>query len=158
MSQMVSIKVGGLQALPAVQKSLTRRKLGDARLAPKFMTSATRGVRCESGGGRGPLADVQRTVDENTKHVITKDEILRNQEVNESEKQCQYLEPNPIPDPSTHARSWREGLKPAASRSGVYLHLMALHRRQSTADWYSILDQFSSTFFFLLPRVQISGI
>lgn len=90
MSQMVSIKVGGLQALPAVQKSLTRRKLGDARLAPKFMTSATRGVRCESGGGRGPLADVQRTVDENTKHVITKDEILRNQEVNESEKQSVF--------------------------------------------------------------------
>ncbi|KAH8943860.1 hypothetical protein BDL97_13G077500 [Sphagnum fallax] len=90
MSQMVSIKVGGLQALPAVQKSLTGRKLGDARLAPKFTTSATRGVRCESGGGRGPLADVQRAVDESTKHVITKDEILRNQEVNESEKQSVF--------------------------------------------------------------------
>jgi hypothetical protein len=153
MSQMVSIKVGGL---PAVQNSLTRRKLGDARLAPKLMTSATRGVRCESGGGRGPLADVQRAVDESTKQVITKDEILRNQEVNESEKRSVFgAKPNsgsfyPRPElerrPETGSKSfWSVFAFDGAAPETINCRLVPNSR--------SLLEHI----FFLLPRVQISG-
>jgi hypothetical protein len=43
-------------------------------------------VRCEAGQGQGPLADAKAAVDKVTKKTITKDDILRNQETNESEK------------------------------------------------------------------------
>ena len=48
------------------------------------MTSLAGRVRCEAG--KGPLADAKEIVDRNTKNTITKDDILRNQETNESEK------------------------------------------------------------------------
>lgn len=51
---------------------------------PRLMTSLAGRVRCESG--KGPLADVKAVVDQQMKETITKDDILRNQETNESEK------------------------------------------------------------------------
>jgi hypothetical protein len=98
MMEMASVKVVGLRASLPVQNSASKH-LSGARLAtitsPKLMTSLTAGgrVRCESstgGGGKGPLADAKRAVDESTKQEITKDDILRNQETNESEKKSVF--------------------------------------------------------------------
>lgn len=51
------------------------------------MVSLAGRVRCEAGNqGQGPLADAKGVVDRQTKNTITKDDILRNQETNESEK------------------------------------------------------------------------
>lgn len=50
------------------------------------MVSLAGRVRCEAGKGEGPLADAKGVVDRQTKVSITKDDILRNQETNESEK------------------------------------------------------------------------
>jgi len=93
MSQMmVSMNLGGLQALRVQSSSLS--KLGDARLAttPRLMTSIAGRVRCQAGDGKGPspLADVKNYVDQSTKQEITKDDILRNQESNESEKRSVF--------------------------------------------------------------------
>ncbi len=98
MMEMASVKVVGLRASLPVQNSASKH-LGGARLAtntsPKLMTSLAAGgrVRCESstgGGGKGPLTDAKRAVDEITKQEITKDDILRNQETNESEKKSVF--------------------------------------------------------------------
>ncbi|CAM6029315.1 unnamed protein product [Sphagnum balticum] len=102
MSQVVlgKVVVGGLQALP-VQTSLRKLGGGAAPLrvvknncSPRLITSIAgrRSVRCQAGeGGRGgPLADVKRSVDESTKQEITKDDILRNQDTNESEKKSVF--------------------------------------------------------------------
>jgi len=93
MSQMmVSMNLGSLQALRVQSSSLS--KLGDARLAttPRLMTSIAGRVRCQAGDGKGPspLADVKNYVDQSTKQEITKEDILRNQESNESEKQSVF--------------------------------------------------------------------
>ncbi len=93
MSQMmVSMNFGDLQALRVQSSSL--RKLGDAHLAttPRLMTSIAGRVRCQASDGKGPspLADAKNFVDQSTKHEITKDDILRNQESNESEKRSVF--------------------------------------------------------------------
>ncbi len=89
---MVSMNLGGLQALPVQSRSLS--KLGDARLSttPRLITSIAGRVRCQAGDGKGPspLADLKNSVDQSTKQEITKDDILRNQESNESEKRSVF--------------------------------------------------------------------
>lgn len=89
MSQVACAKLGGLQALPINSKF---NKLGGARLAttPRLMTSLAGRVRCDAGKGEGPLADAKAVVDKQTKTTITKDDILRNQETNESEKKSVF--------------------------------------------------------------------
>ena len=78
-------KVGGLQALPRFQRiesTSVANSLVSTR--PRLMTSLAGRVRCEAG--KGPFADAKEVVDRNTKKSITKEDILRNQETNESEK------------------------------------------------------------------------
>ncbi|XP_024395410.1 low molecular mass early light-inducible protein HV60, chloroplastic-like [Physcomitrium patens] len=86
-SQMSTISAGSLQAsLSLLPKP---GKLAGAQLvaAPARLTTSLAGrVRCEAGGSKGPLADVREAVGRNTKNVLTEDDILRNQETNESEK------------------------------------------------------------------------
>jgi hypothetical protein len=76
----------GLQALP--MQTMKLNKVGGAGVAsaPRLTTSLAGRVRCEAGKGQGPLADAKRVVDQQTKTTITKDDILRNQETNKSEK------------------------------------------------------------------------
>lgn len=80
----ISAKVGGLQALSSTSQTQQLRKRGNASASVGRMTSLAGRVRCEAG--KGPLADAKEIVDRNTKTTITKDDILRNQETNESEK------------------------------------------------------------------------
>ena len=80
----ISAKVGGLQALSSSSQTHQLRKCGNASTLVGRMTSLAGRVRCEAG--KGPLADTKEIVDRNTKNIITKDDILRNQETNESEK------------------------------------------------------------------------
>jgi hypothetical protein len=80
----MSAKVGGLQALSPNSQTQQLRKRGNASALVGRMTSLAGRVRCEAG--KGPLADAKEIVDRNTKNTITKDDILRNQETNESEK------------------------------------------------------------------------
>jgi hypothetical protein len=89
MSQVASAKLGGLQALPIHSRV---SKLGGASVAstPRLMTSLAGRVRCEVGKGEGLLADAKAAVDQQTKTTITKDDILRNQETNESEKKSVF--------------------------------------------------------------------
>jgi hypothetical protein len=88
MSQIACAKLGGLQALP------TLNKLAGGRIAgtPRLMTSLAGRVRCgvDNGQGQGPLADAKAVVDQQTKKTITKDGIMRNQESNESEKKSVF--------------------------------------------------------------------
>ncbi|KAG0580680.1 hypothetical protein M758_4G194200 [Ceratodon purpureus] len=85
-----SALVGGLQALP-LQGRLTKvGGAGGARLAPRLMTSLAGRVRCDAGKGQGPLADAKGVIDQQTKKTITKDDILRNQETNESERKSVF--------------------------------------------------------------------
>ncbi|KAG0592790.1 hypothetical protein KC19_1G281000 [Ceratodon purpureus] len=82
----VTVRSDGLQALPSLQTSKFSKLVG-ARVmaAPRVSRTLLAGsVRCESG--KNPIADVREAVDRSTKKVITEDEILRNQETNESEK------------------------------------------------------------------------
>jgi hypothetical protein len=83
MSQVASAKLGGLQALP-IQTKFNKLAGTGVASSPRLMTSLAGRVRCESG--KGPLADAKAVVDQQTKKTITKDDILRNQETNESEK------------------------------------------------------------------------
>jgi hypothetical protein len=90
MSQVACSKLGGLQALPIYSRF---SKLGGAAgvaSTPRLMTSLAGRVRCEAGKGEGPLADAKAAVDQQTKTTITKDDILRNQETNESEKKSVF--------------------------------------------------------------------
>ena len=80
----MSAKVGGLQTLSPTSQTQQLRKYGNASASVGRMTSLAGRVRCEAG--KGPLADAKEIVDRNTKNTITKDDILRNQETNESEK------------------------------------------------------------------------
>ena len=82
-----SSKAGGLPALP-LQTQLKKCGIANSSVSctPRLATSLAGRVRCESQGGKGPLADAKEVVDRNTKNTITKDDILRNQETNESEK------------------------------------------------------------------------
>ena len=81
-------KVGGLQALPGFQR--IDESTGVANLLvstrPRLMTSLAGRVRVRCEAGKGPFADAKEVVDRNTKKSITKEDILRNQETNESEK------------------------------------------------------------------------
>lgn len=81
-------KVGGLQALPRFQriKSTGVATFSNSSVStrPRLITSLAGRVRCEAG--KGPFADAKEVVDRNTKNSITKEDILRNQETNESEK------------------------------------------------------------------------
>ena len=83
MMMSTSAMLGGLQALP-VQTQFNRA--GVSSTQPRLTTSLAGRVRCEAGQGKGPLADAKAAVDKQTKTTITKDDILRNQETNESEK------------------------------------------------------------------------
>jgi hypothetical protein len=90
MSQVACAKLGGLQALPIHSRV---SKLGGAAgvaSTPRLVTSLAGRVRCEAGKGEGPLADAKAAVDQQTKTTITKDDILRNQETNESEKKSVF--------------------------------------------------------------------
>lgn len=80
----VSAKVGVLQGLSASSQTQQLRKCGNASASAGRMSSLAGRVRCEAG--KGPLADAKEVVDRTTKNTITKDDILRNQETNESEK------------------------------------------------------------------------
>jgi hypothetical protein len=80
----MSAKVGGLQALSPNSQTQQLRKRGNASASVGRMTPLAGRVRCEAG--KGPLADAKEIVDRNTKNTITKEDILRNQETNESEK------------------------------------------------------------------------
>lgn len=86
MMMSTSAALGGVQALPMQSKF---NKLGGAasiQQAPRLRVSLAGRVRCEAGQGQGPLADAKSVVDRETKVSITKDDIVRNQETNESEK------------------------------------------------------------------------
>jgi len=84
MMMSTSAMLGGLQALP-VNTRLSRAGVPSS-VQPRLATSLAGRVRCEAGQGQGPLADAKAAVDKATLKTITKDEILRNQETNESEK------------------------------------------------------------------------
>jgi hypothetical protein len=84
MMMSTSAVLGGLQALP-VNTRLSRAGVPSSA-QPRLATSLAGRVRCEAGQGQGPLADAKAAVDKATLKTITKDEILRNQETNESEK------------------------------------------------------------------------
>ena len=88
MSHVVTNSMAG--GLPALfpQTQLNKCSIGNLSVSctPRLATSLAGRVRCEAQGGKGPLADAKEVVDRNTKKTITKDDILRNQETNESEK------------------------------------------------------------------------
>lgn len=87
-------------------QSSSFNKLAGARVTPRLMTSLAGRVRCEAG--KGPLADAQEIVDRSTKKTITKDEIMRNQEVNDSEKKSVFgatpKSGSPYPRPEVERR------------------------------------------------------
>jgi hypothetical protein len=153
MSQMmVSMNLGGLQALRVQTSSLS--KLGIAHLAtttPRLMTSIAGRVRCQAGDGKGPspFADLKNSVDRSTKQEITKDDVLRNQESNESEKQSVFgAKPNsgslyPRPElerrPETGSKSfWSvfafDGAAPETI-NGRLVSSVFLLGRQNFAKW-----------------------
>jgi len=145
------MNLGGLRALPVQSSSLS--KLGDAHLAttPRLMTSIAGRVRCQAGDGKGPspLADVKNYVDQSTKQEITKEDILRNQESNESEKQSVFgAKPNsgslyPRPElerrPETGSKSFGsvfafDGAAPETI-NGRLVSSVFLSGRQNFAKW-----------------------
>lgn len=78
---------GGLEALPRFFQRIESTGVANyssVSSRPRLMTSLAGRVRCEAG--KGPFADAKEVVDRNTKKSITKEDILRNQESNESEK------------------------------------------------------------------------
>ena len=92
MSQVTCAKLGGLQALPIQSSKFSKLSgaPGATSCSPRLATSLAGRVRCEAGKGEGPLADAKAVVDRQTKTTITKDDILRNQETNESEKKSVF--------------------------------------------------------------------
>jgi hypothetical protein len=84
---------GGLEALPRFFQRIASTGVANYSSSvssrPRLMMTSLAGrvrvmVRCEAG--KGPFADAKEVVDRNTKKSITKEDILRNQETNESEK------------------------------------------------------------------------
>lgn len=81
-----SALLGGVQSLSLRTQFNKVSGAGSVASTPRLMTSLAGRIRCEVGKGEGPLADAKAVVDQQTKKTITKDNILRNQETNASEK------------------------------------------------------------------------
>lgn len=131
----MSAKVGGLQALSPISQTQQPRKCRNANSISRVgrMASLAGRVRCEVG--KGPLTDAKEIVDRNTKNTITKDDILRNQDTNESEKKS-VMGTEPTSGSLYPHPRWRGGQRQAASPSGASLPSMAPLQRPSTAAWY----------------------
>ena len=87
---MAAMMVATSAAMGSLQKTTLMRKVGSAGGVVTTPCRLGRVVRCEVGKGEGPLADAKAAVDQQTKTTITKDDILRNQETNESEKKSVF--------------------------------------------------------------------
>ena len=82
----MAVRADGLQALPSLHTARKFSEVGGARMiaSSRVPKSLAGRVRCESGNG--PIDGVREAVDRTTKTTITRDDVLHNQESNESEK------------------------------------------------------------------------
>lgn len=139
-------KVGGLQALPGFQR--IDESTGVANLLvstrPRLMTSLAGRVRVRCEAGKGPFADAKEVVDRNTKKSITKEDILRNQETNESEKKSVmgteptsgsfYPRPEVERRPETGSKSfWSVFAFDGAAPETINCRLVCMHHDSSIA-------------------------